>query len=293
MRILPSSSKASAASRSASSSAEHARAHAPQLGDELVVDRVVDHERLLCRADERRVEGLGDQDVDHRHRDVGAGVQVDRGVAGPHAEAGLARLVGRRDGLRPTGGPDEVDAGMVEEVLRDLERRVGHDLQRVRRQPGLLAGRLQQVDRALRAAGGPRRRAEDDGVARLGRHDRLEQGGRGRVGDRQQREDDADGLGDVLDPAFVVLVDDPDRLLVLEVVEEELGRDVVLDHLVLEHAEARLLHGQLGEVDRVLQAGDDHRPHDAVDRLLVEAAQRACRLLRTVDHLVEARVRRS
>ena len=71
------------------------------------------------------------------------------------------------------------------------------------------------------------------------------------------------------------LVDDADRPLVLEVVVEELGGDVVLDDLVLEHAEAGLLHRELGEVDRVLEAGDDHRPDDAVDRLLVERAQGA------------------
>ena len=94
-------------------------------------------------------------------------------------------------------------------------------------------------------------------------------------------------------PRSCVLVDDADRPLVLEVVVEELGRDVVLDDLVLEDAEAGLLHGELGEVDRVLQAGDDHRPDDPVDRLLVEAAQRASRLVRTLDDLVEARVRRS
>ena len=30
---------------------------------------------------------------------------------------------------------------------------------------------------------------------------------------------------------------------------------------------------QLGEVDRVLEPGDDHRPHDPVDGLLVEPPQ--------------------
>ena len=39
---------------------------------------------------------------------------------------------------------------MVEEVLRDVERRVGDDLQRVGRQPGRLAGLLEELDRAAR-----------------------------------------------------------------------------------------------------------------------------------------------
>ena len=130
------------------------RAHALELGDQLVVDRVVDDAGLLGRADHRRVEGLGDQDVDDRHRDVGAAVDVDRRVAGADADARLAGLVGGGDRLRPAGRPDEVDARVVEEVLRDVERRVGDHLERVGRQPGRLAGRLEDLDRpvAQRAA---------------------------------------------------------------------------------------------------------------------------------------------
>ena len=122
---------------------------------------------------------------------------------------------------------------------------------------------------AGRARGGP----EDHRVARLRGDDRLEQRRRRRVGDREEREHDADRLGDDLQSALGVLLDHPDRALVLEVVVEELGGDVVLDDLVLEHAEAGLLHGELRELDRRPQAGDGHRPDDAVDRLLVEAPE--------------------
>ena len=80
------------------------------------------------------------------------------------------------------------------------------------------------------------------------------------------------------DPALGVLVDHADRGLVLEVVVEELGGDVVLDHLVLEHAEAGLLHRQLGQLDGVLEAGHRHRPHDPVNGLLVQAPERPRRL---------------
>ena len=163
------------------------------------VDGVVDDARLLGGADHRRVEGLRDQQVDDRHRHVGARVQVDGRVAGADADARLAGRVGRSDRLGSAGRPDEVDAGVVEEVLRGLERRVGDDLERAGRQPLRLAGALEDLDRARRAARGTRRRPEDHRVARLGRDDRLEQRGRGRVRDRQQREHDADRLGDVLD----------------------------------------------------------------------------------------------
>jgi len=160
-----------------------------------VVDRVVDDEALLGLADDRRVEGLGDEDVDSGHAHVGDRVQVDRRVARPAAHAGLAGLVGGLDRLGAAGGPDEVHAGVVEEVLRDVERGVLDHLQGVRRQPGRLAGLLEDLDRALGAAGRAGRGPEDDGVARLGRDDRHEEGRRGRVGDRQQPEDDADRLG--------------------------------------------------------------------------------------------------
>ena len=79
----------------------------------------------------------------------------------------------------------------------------------------------------------------------------------------------------LLTTALGVLVDHADGALVLEVVVEELGRDVVLDDLVLEDAEARLLGRELGELHGVLEPGDDHRPDDPVDRLQIEAAELA------------------
>src|SRR5450755_4281819 len=118
--------------------------------------------------------------------------------------------------------------------------------------------------------------------------ERLEQRGRGRVGDRQQAQDDADRLGHVLDVALDVLVDHPDRALVLEVVVQELGGDVVLDHLVLEHPEAGLLHRQVGELDGALEPGHDHRPHNPIDRFLVEVAEGPRCRLRSFDVTVES-----
>ena len=188
----------------------------------------------------------------------------------------------------PAGRPDEVDARVVEEVLRDVERRVGDHLQRVAaagpppRRPPAGSRRPARAQRAARADG-----RKIIALRVFARDDRLEQRGRGRVGDRQQRQHHADRLGDVLDAALGVLVDHADRLLVLQVVVEELGGDVVLDHLVLEHAEVGLLHRQLGELDGVLEPGDDHRPDDPVDRLLVELAQRRRGLARALDEAVQ------
>ena len=214
MRIRPSGSNATAASASHLVLGEHARAHALELGDELVVDGVVDDERLLGRADHGRVEGLGDQDVHHGHRDVGAAVHVDGRVARADADAGLAGLVGRVDGLRAAGRPDEVDA---RRGGRGTARRRAWGRARPAARPA--AGRpprprADDLDRALGAAGRARRRAEDHRVARLRGDDRLEQRRRGGVGDRQQREHDADRLGDLLERALGVLLDHADGALV-------------------------------------------------------------------------------
>ncbi len=256
------------------------------------MDRVVDDARLLGRADHRGVEGLGDQQVDDGHRHVRAAMDVHRRVARADGDARFARGVGGGDGLRAARRPDQVHARVVEEVLRGLQRRVGNDLQRVLGQAFGLAGALEDLDRARRAARGPGGRAEDDGIAGLGRDDRFEQRGRGRVGDRQQRQHDADRLGHIGDRALGVLADDADRALVLQVVVQELGGHVVLDHLVLEHAEAGLLERQLGQLDGGLQPGDHHRADDPIDvRLLVDGAERARGRLGALDRGVPARDR--
>ena len=127
---------------------------------------------------------------------------------------------------------------------------------------------------AQRAAA--RRRAEDHRVAGLGRDDRLEQRGRGRVRDRQQRQHDADRLGDVLDRALGVLLDHADRALVLEVVVEELGGDVVLDRPCPRARRSRS--PRSASSARSIAASSpaiDHRAHDPVDVLLVGMARNA------------------
>ena len=88
---------------------------------------------------------------------------------------------------------------------------------------------------------------------------------------------------------FAVDLDHPDGLLVLEVVVEELGGDVVLEDLVLEHAEVGFLHRELGQLDRVLETGDGHRPNDSIDGLLIEFAERSCRCLSAVYESIKSR----
>ena len=225
--------------------------------------------------------------VHDRHPDVGAAVYVYRRVTGSDAQTRLARFVGSRHRLRPAGRPDEVDAGVMEQVLRYLERGIRDHLERVGRQANLLARLLEQLRRVAATTHRARRRTHDQRVPGLGADDRFEQRRRGRVGDRQQREYHADRLGDVLERALTVLVDHADRFLIFQVVVEELGGDVVLEHLVLEHAELGFLHRQLRQLDGVLEARHRHRPDDPIDGLLVEFAQRHRRRMRALDEAVQ------
>lgn len=124
-------------------------AHPFEFGDGLVVDRVVDDAGLLGRADHRRVEGLGDEDVDDGGLDVGRSMQVDGRVAGPDAERGLSGRVGQSDDLLAAGHPDEVDPGVSEQIMGHLMGGVGDDLQRARGHARRLGCSAQDLDGAL------------------------------------------------------------------------------------------------------------------------------------------------
>ena len=266
---------------------QHPGAEPLELGDDRVIDRGVDHARLLRRADHRAVERLRDEDVNRGASDVGAAMQVDGRIPGSHGDARFAGRLRVGDDLGATRGPDEVDARVPEVVVCDLVVGVGDDLQGARRHPGGLTGLAEDLHDACPASERIRRRTEDDGVPGLGGDDRLEQHRRGGVRDRRDGEDDADRFGDVRDAVRGVLVDDPDRPLVLEVVGEEFGRDEVLDDLVFEHAEAGLLDGERSELDRRFQSGDHHGRDDGVDLLLIQQPECPCCLARSIHKGVE------
>ena len=156
-------------------------------------------------------------------------VQVDGRVARADADAGLARRVRRRDGLRAAGRPDEVHARVMEEVLRDLERRVRHDLQRVRRQ-----ARASPASWSISIARVAQRAARADGrkiialrvfAATIALNSAVDVGFV--IGSSASTT--PIGSATYWIPRSVSSLDHADRALVLEVVVEELGRDVVLD----------------------------------------------------------------
>src|SRR5207245_6091750 len=115
---------------------------------------------------------------------------------------------------------------------------------------------------------GIRMRTENCRIPRLDRHDALEENRRSRIGDRCERKDDADGFRDLDQTAFREFANRANRSLVLDVVVDKLGRDHVLQGFVFHHPKPGFLDRKSREVLRLLQAGDNHWLHDAVDVFL-------------------------
>ncbi len=89
--------------------------------------------------------------------------------------------------------------------------------------------------------------AENDAVAGFQADQRLENGGGGGVGGGDHRGHHADGLGDFLHAVCFVFFDHAAGFGVPVSIVNVFAGVVVLDHLVLHHAHAGFLHGQLGQ----------------------------------------------
>ena len=245
---------------------EEVAATALELGTSLVIDVVEHGHALLGGADHAVVEGLGVDDGVDSHAHVGSAVDDGRGVASADAQGGRAGAVGGLDHARATGGQDDV--GLCHEGLGVLERERLDPADEVLGGTGGHGGVIDDAGGLGRAALGARVRRDHDGVAGLERDEALEDGGRGGVGRRDDRTDDADGLGDLLDASHGVLFDDTAGLGVLVGVVDVLGGVVVLGDLVLHTAHARLLDGHLGQRDTRLVGGHGRLEEDLVNLLL-------------------------
>ncbi len=84
-----------------------------------------------------------------------------------------------------------------------------------------------------------------------------------------------------------VLVDDAHRFLAAQIVVQEFGGHIVLDDLVLEDAEARLLDRHTGQFAGRAHPGPHHRLDDRVDLLLVKLAEGAGRLSGGINNGVD------
>jgi hypothetical protein len=123
-------------------------------------------------------------------------------------------------------------------------------------------------------------RAEDDRAARLDRDQHLVDGGRGRVGRRHDRRDDAERLGDLDDLPVLDAIDDADGLhRPDELVDLTRGEQVLLD-LVGDHAVTGLVDGEAGQRFGVRRHRVGHCRDDGVDPLLREFGEQRLRLPR-------------
>ncbi len=96
----------------------------------------------------------------------------------------------------------------------------------------------------------------------------FKMGGGGGVGGGDNRRDHADGLGDPADTKGLVLLDYTAGFGIFISVINIFGGVVVFDHLILHHAHAGFLHGQLGQGDALLVGSDGGRQENAVYLLL-------------------------
>ncbi len=252
-------------------------------------DLLVDDGRLLGGADHAVVEGLGEDQVVAGALDVHILVDVAGHVAGADAERRLAAGVGALDHAGAAGGQNHRNAGMVHQSAGRLDRGVLDPLNAPFRGAvgdGRIPQDLGRLDRAFLRGGVE---AEDDRVAGLNADQGFEHGGGGRVGDRGDARDHADRLG-YLDVALhLVLVHDPDGLLIFNGMPDVFGGEDVFDDLVLEHAAAGLVHRHLGQVLVVVQPRERHRMDDLIDLLLRHVHERLERLVRVCHQLVNHR----
>ena len=140
------------------------------------------------------------------------------------------------------------------------------------------------------AAGGRRVRADDDRAARLDADQNLVDRGRGRIGRRHDRRDDAERLGDFDDLLRRRRGDDADRLHRPDELVHVLRPEQVLLNLVGDDAVGRLFDRQARERLGVRRGGRRHGVDDGVDLGLGELARgRSCACSRAARERVAPR----
>ena len=244
-----------------------------ELLDELVVDVLVGDDGLLGGADHAVIEVLGEHQIVGGAHDVNIGVNVGRGVAGTHAEGGLAGGVSGLDHARTTSGEDRGHARMLHQGACGLDGRMLNPLDTVLRSTGFdggVAHDLSGFNGALLRTGVE---AEDNRATGLQGDEGLEDGGGGRVGDRGDAGDHADGLGDLIDAHHIVFADDAHGLLAGQIVGDVLAGEDVLGGLVFHETTAGLVDGHLGENEVLVQSGDGCLGDDTINLLLVEVLE--------------------
>ena len=247
-----------------------------QLLLDLVIDAIQNGDVLLSGADHAVVEGLGVDDGSHRVLDVAAVVHDDVAVAGAHADGGSAGGVSSLHHAGAAGCHDQVH--FLHHDLGHLDRGLVDPADDVLGQAGLHSGLVHDARSLNGAALGSGMGAQQDGVAGLQADQDLIDGGGGGVGGGGNGAHDTNGLRDAHGARGLVLLDDAAGLLITEIVEHMLGSEVVLDHLVLDHAHAGLIMSHLGQGDTGLVGCHSSLLADLIDLLLGEGCEHGLRL---------------
>ena len=205
--------------------------------DHLVVDRILDHQRVLRRAGGRVVEALGARDLGRGIGEIGALLDDHRDVAGAHPDRRRAAAVGLAHVGLAAGADHEIDRLHQGLGARAVDR-LRQDLHQIRRQPDLGEAGPHQLDRPRGRSPARGRGRDHDRVAALDRHHRLVDRRRRRVGGRRDRADHADGLGVFHDALRVILLDHANGPDPEQVAQRAKGLALVLHDLVGDVAEA-------------------------------------------------------
>ncbi|MGC0353150.1 hypothetical protein RKD25_000439 [Streptomyces sp. SAI-124] len=195
-------------------------------------------------------------------------VHVGGDVAGADAQRGLSGRVGGLDHGVAAGGEDQGDAGVPHQQTGRLDGRLLDPLHAVFRRARGDRGVPHDAGGLGAAALGGGVEGEHHRVAGLQGHQRLEERGGGRIGDRGDRGHHAHRLGDLDHVLDVVTAYDPDGLHAAHAVRDVLAREHVLGRLVLEDTASRLVDREAGQGGVLVEGGDRGLLDDVVDLLL-------------------------
>ena len=216
-----------------------------KFGTNRFVDTVQHDYALFGSADHTVVEGFGVNDRIDRQDQIGAVVNHCRHVSGAHTQGRFT--AGIRCFYHAGAACGQDDIGIPHQG-------VGH----------LQGGNIDPADDAFRSAGldrcvqhhlrsgdrgflRPGMGTEDDAVAGFQAEQRLENGGGGGVGGRDDRRNHADGLGDLLHAVGLVFLDHAAGLGIPVSVVNIFAGVVVFDHLILHHTHAGFFHCHSGQ----------------------------------------------
>ena len=236
-----------------------------------VAQRGFRHQRLLARADRPEIEAFTGNHLGDGFFQVGRGIHQHRNVARSHPERRLAAGIGGLHHARAAGGQDHGGALVPHQGAGGFERGVIDALDdafgRARFHRRLVQNSRCVAGALVRA----RMRAENDGVARFERNERLVNRRGSGIGSGQNGRHHSHGNAHLHHFFFRQLAQYADRLHAPHAPRQPVRAQDVLDVLILGVAVAGLFHRHLGETPGIGARGGPHPLDDGVDLLLGKA----------------------